>query len=208
MNIRKTAALFVVFLSFACASAQAAPSRAGKTDMGLFFAGAFPPDHDVSSAFYAGGNLAYGINDWLGIGFSGGYQDSDTTFTNTGGARLQKNGWSTISLFGDILFRGYHEDWAAIPYGVLGLGTLISHPHGTSSLNGANLEVKSVDSFAVKLGGGIDFYTSETWIFNIETAYVIATSDARATNKTTGAVIDSRNLDYWFVGAGVKWQFS
>lgn len=198
--------IFVMFLF--CFDAVAAPSRTGRVEGGLEFAAAFPTDRALSEAPYFGGSIAYGFNEWVAVGFSVGYQDSSIDFKDAAGVKIEGPSWGTTSFFGDILLRSYDEESPVLPYGVLGLGGFVSHPHGTGVLSDRNLETDSNDSFAVKIGGGIDWFTTESWIFNIEARYVFASADAVVRNRSTQTEVDSVDLSTWAIGFGIKWFFN
>lgn len=76
------------------------------------------------------------------------------------------------------------------PFGVVGLGVL--HSKLRDSL-GAGIS-ESVSGFAVRVGAGVDVYSTENIVFSIRAAYVVY----------TGGV---SGLDYVPFGAGIQYRF-
>ena len=206
--IRKIS-IFVMLALFCstCAFAVTMPSRAGRWDTGVSLAGTLPTDSDTSNTGYYGANVSYGISDQLALGMSIGWQDALVKFRNQNGDRVEAGKLAHMPIFADIIYRHFNEKSSLTPYGVLGLGALVSHSHGTGVLNDFNLESKSVDSFAMKFGVGLDWAVTDQWLLYFEADYIFAASDVTVNDKSTGGAVDSSDLDYWLIGGGIKSVF-
>jgi outer membrane protein W len=118
-----------------------------------------------------------------------------------------------VPLFADLIVRGHSEDRSWEPYGVLGLGTVIWSIDDTtaSGATAGSVQTDIDTDFAVKLGGGVDWFINNNWILNFNAAYVFSSPEATVTATAAGTsatVTDEVDLDYWAIGGGVKYLFS
>lgn len=206
---KKMALLLVVLLG--CASAaQAAPDRVGKWDVGVNVSGNFQTDSDINDGVGVEGSFSYGINSWLAVGFSGGWSGHSIDDATSAGITVHGADMNLFPLFGDIIFR-VPTDRAVVPYGVVGLGTVITNVDDTdTSVTGLTVQTDVDTAFAVKLGGGVDWFINENWIFNVQGNYVFYRPDVTETASISGVSIsatDNLKFDYWNVGAGLKFVF-
>ncbi len=191
-------------ISSSCVFAM--PDRVGKTDAGFMIGGLLTNTDKLGSAAYYGGTAAYGVNDWFAVGVEGGYADSTTNFTI--GRTTHEGKISRIPLFLDLIFRYTKmQDYNYVPYGVLGLGAVFTDIHGTGTFQTANLKLNADNSFAIKMGGGVDWFMNDKWALNFEASYVWVDSDATVLSLANGSTVDSTNLDYWTLTGGIKYLF-
>ena len=183
----------------------AMPDRVRKTDVGFQIGGLVPGDNHLDSGAYYEGSVAYGLSDWFALGLETSYEDSGTHFII--GITDHNAKLSRVPLFADLIFRHPMDDLNTVPYAVLGLGMLFTDVHGAGTLTAANLKLQANDSFAMKFGLGADWFINEHWMFNVEGSYVWASADAKIINLSDGTTVDSANMDYWMVGAGLKYLF-
>jgi opacity protein-like surface antigen len=205
--------LTLAMLALATAAVYAAPDRTGKIDVGVNVSGAISTDNDIQSTAYVGGNIAYGINKWVAIGFEGGRQKHGSDNVSDGGTTIFGPDFAAIPLFGDIIVRMPIENQQVTPYGIIGLGTVLWDVDSASFNSagvGGTVETKVGSSIAVKVGGGFDWFINDNWVVNFESAYVFDRPDVTATasiNGISASAIDQVKLDYWTIGGGVKYLF-
>ena len=209
--MRKLVMMFIV-LMLASTAVYAAPDRTGKIDAGITVSGAIPTDNSIDSTVYVGGNLAYGVCQWFAVGFSGGWQDHGSKDLDLGGGTTFLGpDFNAVPLFGDLIVRVPVEQQSFIPYGVVGLGSVIWNVADTRDTAGNTYKTKVNDAFALKLGGGLDWFLNKNWILNFESAYVFNRPDVTLTasngSTSASATVNQVKLDYWFVGGGVKYLF-
>ena len=194
----------MLIASYGCAFAM--PDRTGKTDVGFQIGGLLQGTEKLDSALYLGGSAAYGVNEWFAVGLEGGYSDQSTSIPLSGTEQQGKIG--RIPLFLDLILR-YTKmpDVNYVPYGVLGLGALFTDVHGTGTFQSSNLKLDVDNSFAIKMGAGVDWFINEKWALGLEASYVWVDSDANVISLSNGRTIDSTNLDYWTLTGGVKYLF-
>ena len=198
-------AMIVGMLLVSTTCVFAMPERTQKTDMGFQIGGLSPSAAHIDTGVYYGLNAAYGINDWFAVGVEGGYEDTKTRFTI--GTNEHNPGLSYIPLFADLIVRHSMVEYGAVPYGVLGLGMLFMNDHGTGTLNDSHLKLETDNSFAIKLGAGVDWFINEKWALNFEASYVWAAADAKIVDLTTSDTVDSASLNYWTILGGLKYLF-
>ena len=205
--------MMVMVLMLVSAVSYAAPDRTGTVDVGINVSGAIATDSDINSTVYVGGNIAYGVNQWLAVGFEGGWQTHSSNDATDSGITLFGPDFTAIPLFGDIIVRVPIENQQITLYGIVGLGTVIWDVDDASfNVAGVGGTVKTkVDStFATKAGGGFDWFINKNWIVNFEAAYVFNRPDVTSTASIGGvsvSAVDNTKLDYWTVGGGVKYLF-
>ena len=190
-------------LMFSYVSAFAAVDRTHRVDGGVNFSAAMPSDGNVDDAFYVGGNASYGVNEWLGIGISGGW--TDPGFETSNG--IEGPNVTMIPVFGDVILRAPTGENSWQPYGILGFGAIFANVHGTGILNDSNLHADNNSGFAFKLGGGLDWFTNDNWAFFGELSYVFTTANVEILRNTSNAEVDSIDLDTLYAGGGIKYLF-
>ena len=110
---------------------------------------------------------AEGMFEWVG-GFSLGPVDLDA--------------WSLTANAKAFLTTGQIQ-----PYLLVGIGV------SQAELEAFGVSVDATD-FVARLGGGVDFYLTESWVLDLEVAYILPTGDIDGT-------------DYISIGAGVQYRF-
>jgi outer membrane protein W len=207
--MKKAVALMIVLI-FIPLSAYAASDRIGKWSAGINTSAGIFPVTGVDSAFNLGGNFGYELSEYFSLGMSAGWMNSDFRLNAPDGSGKFKAGQVTmVPIFGDIIIwipTGGRRDLA--PYAVVGLGGLFTHVHNTGAASDANLGVKSQNAFAAKFGGGADWYLNDSWVVNFEGGYVVTNAEMEVTNAATGDYYKTNNLNYFYVGGGVKYLFS
>ncbi len=208
---KRVFAVTLMGLAVVAHTAFASPDRTGKIDMGVNVSSAFSTDSEVNTAAYVGGNIAYGVNKYFAVGFEGGWQRHEIDDVTDSGITIFGPKLSGVPLFGDLIFRMPIENQNIVPYGLVGLGTVLWSIDDTSATGGVLVNTKVSDAFAVKLGGGFDWFLNDNWIINFDASYVFDRARETQTASLGGlSVSASQNakLDYWNVGGGIKYLFS
>ncbi|HXV18713.1 MAG TPA: outer membrane beta-barrel protein [Candidatus Omnitrophota bacterium] len=210
----KRLSVLVLGLAMISSVVYAAPNRTGRWDAGVSVAGAIPTDSDLDAGVQVGGTIAYGVSEWFAIGFSGGWQSHDSDDASESGITIEGPEVTAVPLFGELIFRVPTGDSPINPYGVVGLGTVLWDADDVSStaLGVPFTAETDIDTeFAVKVGGGFDWFINENWIINFEAAYVFSSPSATVTVSSPGLGSFSESadldLDYWTVGGGIKVLF-
>jgi outer membrane protein W len=190
-----------------CTTAFAVPNPTGKIDVGIGAAGLFGQDGGTNDTVFIPGAVNYGLNPNWAIGVSGGWADVEINGDNALGSRVDAGSETLIPLFFDILYRNHSEDRSWVPYFDLGLGALFVDHGGNRDLNVNNLSTHDNDGFAVKLAGGVDWFVTENWAYNLELGYILTDASADIVSNVNGSTVDTIDLDFWYVGAGVKYRF-
>lgn len=198
--------LAVLSLGF-CVTASAAPDPTGKIDAGIGASAFFGGDGGADDTVFVAGAVNYGLNPHWAIGVSGGWADTEIEGDNAAGSRLEAGSETLIPLFFDVIYRAHSDERSWTPYFDLGLGMLFVDHGGNRDLGINNLSVQDDDGFAVKLAGGVDWFVTENWAYNLELGYVFTDASADIVSNATGDEIDSVDLDFWYAGAGVKYRF-
>ena len=187
-------------------TAMAAPDRSQRWDMGFDMARYDARSNNLGESLYLSGSVSYGMNEMLALGFSGGY--TTVSFTaNPPSGFVEGPDLTVTPLFGDIIFRVPTGDEPFTPYFIGGLGAILTHASGTDALLRNNANTKSHDAFAGKVGGGLDWRINDRWLYNFEIGYVSTGGRLEVFNNSTGAQIESNDLDFWYLGGGVKYVF-
>ena len=198
--------ILIALLTMIAASVYAAPDRTGKWDAGINISGAIQTDSDLDSTVYAGGTLAYGVNEWLAVGIESGWMKSGSELNLGGGVKLDAGDLTGVPLLGDVILRAPIKDSSVNPYGIVGLGAIFWNFDESALFKAAGVQVDIDTSLAVKLGGGLDWFVNDHWILNFEAAYVFV--DADVTAKAGGiTATDTTSADYWTIGGGLKYLF-
>ncbi len=198
----------VLTLSLAvCTTAFAAPNPTGKIEAGVGVAGLFGSDGGTNDTVFIPGSINYGLNPNWALGVSSGWADVEINGDNGLGSRVDGGSETLIPLFFDVIYRYHSDDNAFTPYFDLGLGAILANHGGNRDLSVNNLSVRDSDGFAVKLAGGVDWFVTENWAYNLELGYILTDASSEIVSNTTGAKTDTIDLDFWYVGGGVKYRF-
>jgi outer membrane protein W len=202
--IKKALCLAVAALSVT-ALAYAAPDRVGIWDAGVNVSGFIPGDNDTDNGVYVGGTFAYGVHQWIAIGVEAGWLETDIEEDTQLGlgdlGELHGN-----PLMADIIIRVPNPDQSFIPYGIVGIGVVFWDFDEGDTLESLGVDVDIDTAFAVKIGGGIDWWLNANWILNFEASYVFNDADVSVT--VGGApTTDDADLDYFQIGGGLKYMF-
>ena len=141
------------------------------------------------------------------MGLSVGAADFKLKINDASGNKISAGKVQAVPSFADIIFRSSSLHESLVPYGVLGLGGIITHRVTIQDLSGGTLHVKSTNDFAVKLGLGLDWFYRSDWVFNLEFNYVYTGASVDVINNSTGLALTNENIDYWFIGLGTKHLF-
>ena len=201
--MKKTMLTALVFL-FACSQGFASPDRVNKADAGIQLGGMFQQDDDISDGFFIGGSIAYGVHKNIAIGISTGWSGSDLEVQRDGNT-LDGGNVSLVPIFGEVIFRAPNNS-PLVPYAVIGLGTVIPDVEG-GTLESSNLKATQRTGFAAKFGGGLDWFLNKNWILNTDAGYVWTDSNMDIETFDNNTKVDSKELDYWYWTAGVKYLY-
>ena len=207
--MKKLVLFLFALLLISVSVADAAPDRTGHWNVGVNVAGGIPTDDGISAGVQVTGRADYGLNRWLALGFSGGWQGFELDSASGTGITVNGADLTGFPLFADFIFRVPVGDMPYEPYVIAGLGTVIwdvSDTSAFSSTSSADISTEVESSLAFKLGGGLDYFVNNNWILNFEAAYVFNDSDVTFTSSGSSATT-SVELDYWTVGGGVKHHF-
>ena len=179
--------------AFAAGSGESvAPDRVGKWDMGLGIAGAM--NDSVEDAAYFSTSVSYGVTPYIALGVEAGWQESD-------GAEINEEMVGAVPILFDIIVRVPTVHESIVPYGVLGLGAIgvyATNEDGTGSRQGDDVDDIG---FGWKLGGGLDWFLNDRWIFNFEFGYLSADVELPTSSVTGG------DYDFWTIGVALKYVF-
>ncbi len=204
--MKKQSLFFAAALLLLCANATAGPDRNQRWDAAFSLSMIDARSSNIGESLYLSGGVSYGLNEILALGVSGAY--SSISFkANPPTGVVEGPDLAVTPVFGDIILRVPTGDQPFTPYAIFGLGAMISHPTGTGVLLDKNTNVKSEDSFASKIGGGLDWQVNPNWIYNFEIGVVLTGARLLVTNASTGGQIESNDLDFWYIGGGIKYLF-
>jgi opacity protein-like surface antigen len=185
---------FSLALFLGMSGASFAMDRTGRTDIGIYGAGALHDQSGVDDSGYLGGNFSYGMTPMFALGAEVGWQEAD----------IQGGEIGIVPIYGDLILRiptgtSPFPAWqeALVPYGILGLGAVVTY---------IDREGNNPDdvAFGWKLGAGADWFLNNQWALNFEAAY--HNSDD-VDDDTPATVTSLDELDYWTVGGGLKFVF-
>ena len=195
--------LLVMVLVTCVASVGYAQELSKRFDIGISGGGVFPKDSEIDTAGYIGGNIAYGVNEYIAIGGEAGYtkwKDEENS--------IHYGDVTAVPLLADLYLR-YPIDMGEkklVPYGVGGIGVVFWDYEESSLLKDNNISVNMGSKLGVKLGAGADFFLTNNIAINLEGSYLW--SDANMTvsafGTTASATIDT---DSWFLTGGLKYYF-
>ncbi len=187
-------------------NAFAGPDRSQRWDMGFDMARYDGRSNNLGESLLLSGSVSYGMNEMLALGVSGGYTNVGFT-ANPASGLIEGSDLTVTPLFGELILRVPTGDQPFTPYFVGGLGAMLTHPSGTDELLRNNANTRSHDAFAGKVGGGLDWRVNDRWLYNFEIGYVSTGARLEVFNTSTGAQIESNDLDFWYLGGGVKYVF-
>ena len=185
-------------------STAVASQRGGKSEVSFLWTGVSPQDSDISTASYEGIEVNYGLNDWLAVGFSGGWAQTTLNVTDAFSSKVSGGDIVLVPLFADFIVRA--PSGPVRPYGVVGFGTVI--PFTTSgALNNDNLKSKPKIGPAEKVGAGLDWFFSKNMALYCEADYIFNGSKLEIETEDTDTQTDEKSFDFWYVGGGLKVLF-
>ncbi|MBU0768511.1 MAG: porin family protein [Proteobacteria bacterium] len=163
-----------------------------------------PVDSDADNTVYLGGALTYDFIKYLGVGISSGWARWKEEFDGI------EYGYVTgIPVLGDIYLKLPFEltdEFKVVPYGVAGFGMMFWDYEESSLLKDNGISVDVDPSFAMRFGGGVDFFITENFAIFGEVSYLY--SDARVKASAFGAQAEATmDTDAWIFGGGVKFVF-
>lgn len=199
--------LFVLLtLTLCTAHSYAGAERNQKVDLGFNLSGLSTSSNNIGESMLISAGVSYGMNDVLALGISGAYTEvgfkANPPLGLVDGLDLRMT-----PIFGDIIFRVPTGELPFTPYAIFGLGVMLSQAKGTDPLLARNANTRTHDAFASKLGGGLDWQINSKWSYNFETAYVLTGARLEIYNTSTNQQIESNDLDFWYIGGGVKYLF-
>lgn len=196
--------VLVLFCICICGIASAEEIET-KWSVGLVGGGVFPKDEDSDDTYYVGGNLAYGINDYIAVGGEVGY--SRWTDEVDG---IEYGKISHIPLLADLYVRYPikvgDDDNLLVPYAVGGVGVVFWDYKESSYLKDLGISMDTEDGVGYKAGIGIDYYFTKNVSIGIESSYLW--SDADVTASSAAALASAEiDTDEWMVNGCIKYHF-
>lgn len=180
--------------------------RVQKVDLGFNLSGAGTESNNLGESIYFSGGLSYGLNEIVAVGVSGAWTEVGFKANPPAGV-VDGMDLRMTPIFGDIILRVPTGTQPHTPYLIFGLGALLSDSNGTDTLLNRNANTRTHDAFAGKLGGGLDWNINGKWLYNFEMAYVLTGARLEVYSTSTGNQIESNDLDFWYIGGGVKFLF-
>lgn len=203
--LKRSAAVFVIACCWASA-AFAEVERVGEVEVGLNVSAALSPENETSDSVYVGGNLAYGVTEWVALGISGGWKESNLE-VDVNQQKLDSGDLRALPLFGEVIIRIPAAPQTSFhPYLVGGIGGVFWHLDESSQLKSQGLSSDVENGFAFKLGGGLDWFVNDRWLVFFEAAYIVSDADVRVRNAAGADVGESNDIDFWTVGGGIKYR--
>ena len=197
--MKKIFALLLIALSMSVSESAwarsvnrtSAPDRLGKWDMGIGISAA--ANDGVDDAAYVSGSVSYGVTPYIALGVEAGWQEAD-------GSDFNDESIGVVPVLFDVIVRWPNLHESIVPYGILGLGAIGVYATNENGAGARQGDDSDDTGFGWKLGGGIDWFLNERWIFNFEFAYLSADVDV-----PTASV--SSDYDFWTVGVALKYVF-
>ena len=203
-------ALILGMVFSTAAFAYNAPDRTGKFDAGFNVSGVFPNEDSASDTAYVGGSLDYGINPEWALGFQAGWASMGMKAHNVAGNVISVGDADVIPILANLTYRIPVSSNPVSPYVTYGLGGVIAKHSGNRDLDTNQLSATGSDGFAMKFAGGVDWFVNDSgnWILNLEGGYMWTDASLDIHRFSDGSQVDSKDLDYWYIGGGVKYLFS
>jgi outer membrane protein W len=174
------------------------------------FGGAGAPNAEVKGkdGWWVTGILTYDLGDYLAVGIESGYMEYDVDAVHlqvTGNLGTARN----TPLLGDIFLKYSFdmEEYAFVPYAVFGAGTIFSDFKESTLATNNNLSISTKNAYAMKYGGGFDFYLTDNVAVNIEGTYLDTDIKTSASVIGVGSAVNKIKNDSWMVGGGLKYLF-
>ncbi|HTL70353.1 MAG TPA: OmpW family outer membrane protein [Candidatus Eisenbacteria bacterium] len=177
----------------------------GNWEAGFDVAGAFPTDPQSEVLLTA--ELDRALNPQWALGVSVSWTDPNFKADGAGFTDLNAGSVTMIPVFFDIIYRFKTADKTLRPYFDLGVGGVFASHHGQRDLNPNNLNAEAQDGFAMKFGLGVDWDAWEDWVWNVEGGYVWNDASLTVRSNVDNSETDNIDLDYWYLGGGLKYQF-
>ena len=190
-------ALSWIGISTAC---YAVPATGNKADIQFNVSSVIYQDGEVDDAESFFGRWVYNFNDYLAIGVEGGFY-TDSGIDEVG---VDDAGELTdiATVFGDLIARyPTGENCPVLPYVVAGVGGVF----WGASAEVAGVDLNVDDAFAVKVGGGVDWFIDDHWAVNFEGAYIFTGEEVIATGP--GDTTGHSDLNHVVFGVVVKYLF-
>ncbi len=202
--MKRLSVVLCLALAIGCFAGSAlAEDLAGRFSVGLVGGGVFPKDSEIDDSFYVGGNLAYGVNEYIAVGGEVGYSSWDTEEGGVDYGEVR-----AVPLLADLYLRYPVEvgENKLVPYIVGGLGVVFYDYKESSFLKQYGVSVDVDPSFALKFGGGLEYFFTKNIALGVEGSYSWSEADVSVTG--VGAV-PSTNADTnaWLVTGGIKYYF-
>jgi len=201
----KKALLFITLAVSVTTFAYAAPDRVGLWDAGVNVSGILPEDNEINNTVYVGGTFAYGVHQWIALGVEAGWLQTHSEEDTVEGIG-DLGDLTGNPVMGDIIIRVPNPDQSFVPYAIIGIGVVVWDFTESPVLEGLGVDVDVDTSFALKVGGGIDWWLNSNWILNFEASYVFTDANVTVTAAGTSASEDT-GLQYFQIGAGLKYLF-
>lgn len=180
-----------------------AEDLAGRFSVGVVGGGVFPKDSGIDDTFYVGGNLAYGVNEYIAVGGEIGYSSWDTEEGGVDYGEVR-----AVPLLADLYLRYPVEmgENKLVPYIVGGLGVVFYDYKESSFLKQYGVTVDMDPSFALKFGGGLEYFFTKNIALGVEGSY--SWSEADVSVSGAGVVASSSaDTNSWMVTGGIKYYF-
>lgn len=202
--MKKLSVVLFLALAVGCfAGSVLAEDLAGRFSVGVVGGGVFPKDSEIDSTFYVGGNLAYGVNEYIALGGEVGYSSWDVEEVGVDYGEIR-----AVPLLADLYLRYPVEmgENKLVPYVVGGLGVVFYDYKESSFLKQYGVTVDVDPSFALKLGGGLEYFFTKNIALGVEGSY--GWSEADVSVSGAGAVAStSMDTNSWMVTGGIKYYF-
>ncbi len=175
-----------------------------KINLGVNCSVLIPTEDEAGTGIYIGGLFSYDILKYLAVGIESGYAQVDMESNDTKLGTLR-----AVPLLGDIIVKVPIEmdKFTLTPYGLVGIGVLFPDFAESDIVKNAGLSLETDTAFAMKFGGGIDFYVTKNIALNFEASYLMAEIDAKANWNGQTYATDTLKADSWLIGGGLKVRF-
>lgn len=203
--MKRTLFILLSFVLYAV-GAYAGQDRNQKVEAGFNLSGMGTSSNNLGDSMLLSAGVSYGMNDILALGVSGAYTEVDFK-ANPPAGLVEGSDLRITPIFGDIILRVPTGELPFTPYAIFGLGALLSQAKGTDTLLSRNANTRTHDAFASKLGGGLDWQVTSKWSYNFEMAYVLTGARLEVYNTSNNQQIESNDLDFWYIGGGVRFLF-
>ena len=183
-------------------------SLGDKINLGVNCSVVIPTEDEAGTGVYVGGLLSYDILKYLAVGIESGYLQSDIR-QEIYGISIKTGTLRGAPLLGDIIVKAPIEmdKFTLTPYGIVGIGVLFSDFAESGIVKDIGASIKTDTAFAMKFGGGIDFYVIKNIALNFEASYLMADVDYSENWRGQTMATDTFKAGSCFLGGGVKVRF-